>query len=65
MIYEKIFKKRIDALKESSEGGSDATIHIYKIKEDIRNAFSKGKITELHYNLLNERIAELTSKNDI
>lgn len=65
VIYEKIFKKRIDALKESSGGGSNATTHIYKIKEDIRNAYSEGKITELHYNLLNERIAELTSNNDI
>jgi hypothetical protein len=51
-------------LKESSEQGSDTTIHIYRIKEDVRNAFSEGKITELHYNLLNETIAELTSKND-
>ena len=64
VIYEKIYKKRIDTLKESTEGGLDLAIHVDKIKEDIENAYSEGKITELHYNLLNERIAKLTSKND-
>ena len=28
--------------------------------DDISNAYSKGDITELHYNLLNERISNIS-----
>ena len=64
VIYEKINRKRIDKLMESSDSGLDLAIHVDKIKEDIENAYSEGKITELHYNLLNERIAKVTSNDD-
>jgi hypothetical protein len=29
-----------------------------KIKDDITDAYAKGKITEQHYSLLNERISD-------
>ena len=28
------------------------------IKDDIEDAYSKGKISELHYNLLNKKISQ-------
>jgi YVTN family beta-propeller protein len=55
--YQKIFKKRIESLTDPN------TEAINKIKNDIRDAYSDGKITELHYNLLNEQISDmLTNK---
>jgi YVTN family beta-propeller protein len=55
--YQKIFKKRIESLTDPN------TEVISKIKNDIRDAYSDGKITELHYNLLNEQISDmLTNK---
>jgi YVTN family beta-propeller protein len=63
VLYEKLYKKRIDILKESSDGDLNRTIQMDNIKEDIRNTYSEGKISELHYNLLNERITKITSKS--
>ena len=51
--YQKIFKTRIESLIDSN------TEDISKIKNDIRDAYSDGKITELHFNLLNEKISDL------
>jgi len=51
--YQKIFKTRIESLIDSN------TEDISKIKNDIRDAYSDGKITELHFNLLNEKISYL------
>ena len=50
--YQKIFKTRIESLIDSN------TEAISKIKNDIRDAYSDGKITELHFNLLNEKISD-------
>jgi uncharacterized membrane protein len=58
-LYEEIYRKQIDSTKESSD-----TNAIEQIKEGIADTYSKGKIAELHYNLLNERIAKSTSKDD-
>jgi hypothetical protein len=63
VLYEKIFKKRIDEVEKSLDDDLNRTIHVDKIKEDIRNAYSEGKISELHYNLLNERITKVTPKS--
>jgi uncharacterized membrane protein len=51
--YQKIFKTRIESLIDPN------TEAISKIKNDIRDAYSDGKITELHFNLLNEKISDL------
>lgn len=64
VLYEEIYRKQIDSLKESSDSNANHKALIEQIEEDIADAYSKGKIAELHYNLLNERIAKLTSKDD-
>lgn len=51
--YIEIFKKRIETLTDPD------TEALSKIKNDIRDAYSDGKITELHYNLLNEKISDM------
>jgi hypothetical protein len=64
VLYEEIYRKRIDSLNDLSNEDLNREIVMQKIQEDIRDAYSKGKITELHYKLLNEKIAKMTSKND-
>ncbi len=54
--YQEIFKKRIESITERD---TDA---LGKIKRDIKDAYSTGKIIELHYNLLNEQISDLLDK---
>ncbi|MGB7661752.1 MAG: YncE family protein [Nitrososphaeraceae archaeon] len=51
--YQEIFKKRIESITGQN---TDA---LNKIKRDIKDAYSTGKIVELHYNLLNEKISDL------
>ena len=51
--YQEIFKKRIESITERD------TEALSKIKNDIKDAYSNGKIIELHYNLLNEQISDL------
>ena len=33
------------------------------MKDDIDDAYSKAKLNELHYNLLNKKISEYENKN--
>ena len=40
----------------------DAKEKVKELQSDILYAFSKGKITEKHYNILKEKIAEHYSK---
>jgi hypothetical protein len=61
VLYQEIFNKRLDSLKKSPEVDGNLTD---KIKDDITDAYSKGKITELHYNILNERISKMIAKDD-
>jgi hypothetical protein len=51
--YQKIFKKRIESLTDSD------TEAVNKIKNDIEDAYSDRKITELDYNLLNGKISRM------
>jgi YVTN family beta-propeller protein len=60
VLYEEIYKKEID----SSTSAPNFGVLMDKIKDEITDAYSKGKITELHYKLLNERISDMTSKED-
>jgi YVTN family beta-propeller protein len=53
IAYQEIFKKRIESITGPN---TDA---LNKIKRDIKDAYSTGKIVELHYNLLNEKISDL------
>ena len=51
--YQKIFKKRIESVTDRD------TEVVNKIKNDIEDAYSDRKITELDYNLLNGKISRM------
>ncbi len=54
--YQKIFKNGIESLTDPD------TEAISTIKNDIRDAYADGKITEMHYKLLNEKSDRLDKK---
>ena len=62
LLYQELFKKRIHSLNDVSNN-EDMQKQVEKIKDDIDDAYSKAKITELHYNLLNKKISEYENKN--
>ncbi len=51
--YQKIFKKRIESITDPN------TEAVNNIKNDIEDAYSDRKITELDYNLLNGKISRI------
>ena len=51
--YQKIFKKRIESITNPN------TEAFNNIKNDIEDAYSDRKITELDYNLLNGKISRM------
>jgi hypothetical protein len=51
--YQKFFKKRIESLSDPN------TEAVNYIKNDIEDAYSDRKITELDYNLLNGKISRM------
>ncbi|HEX9318041.1 MAG TPA: YncE family protein [Nitrososphaeraceae archaeon] len=53
--YREIFTKEINYLNTISK--NDKVEQLSRIKTDIEDAYAKGKINELHYTLLNERLA--------
>jgi uncharacterized membrane protein len=55
VLYQEIFKKRIESITVPN------TEAFRKIKNDITDAYANGKITELHYNLLNEKISDMSN----
>ncbi len=64
IAYEEIFKGRIDSQGKSSYGIINRGGGLKEIKEEISDAYSKGKITKLHYDLLNEKISKMTQEKD-
>lgn len=57
MLYQEIFMRKIDSL---DEGGKDIDLKLkLKIVRDIKNAYSKGKLTGLHYDMLINKISEI------
>lgn len=49
--------RKIDSL---DEGGKDIDLKLkLKIVRDIKNAYSKGKLTGLHYDMLINKISEI------
>jgi hypothetical protein len=54
--YQKIFKKRIESITDSNMEA------VNNIKNDIEDAYSDRKITELDYNLLNGKISRMLDK---
>jgi hypothetical protein len=56
ILYQEIFVEKVDAMDDNKE--IDLS---YKLKliRDIRDAYSKVKLTELHYNILMNKISEI------
>jgi YVTN family beta-propeller protein len=50
--YQKIFKKRIESITSPNSES------VNNIKNDIEEAYSDGKINELHYNLIMKKISD-------
>ena len=55
ILFQEIFKKRIDSLNNSPE--NDKAKLLDEIKDDISDAYSKERINELHYTLLKEKLS--------
>jgi YVTN family beta-propeller protein len=60
--YQEIFKREIDSVMIVSSD-KDKEKGLNEIRDDIENACAKGKISELHYNLLNKRIESIVNTN--
>jgi uncharacterized membrane protein len=56
VLYEEIYKKKIDAINKYRDDSMRTEI-LNNIKEDITDAYAKGKLTDQHYSLLNAKIS--------
>jgi YVTN family beta-propeller protein len=63
-FYEEIFRKKIDSLNYNSITKKSTQEQITDIKNEVEYAYSKGKINEKHYDLLNKVIANLDSSKE-
>ena len=54
---QEIFRKKIDSIYDDDKE-IDLSLKL-KLVREIKDAFSKGKLTELHYNLLLNKISEM------
>jgi len=55
VLYQEIFKKRIDSLNNLPE--NDKGKLLIELKDDISDAYSKEEISELHYTLLEKKLS--------
>jgi uncharacterized membrane protein len=53
VLYEEIYKKKIESLTGNNING----MSLDKVKDDIIDAYAKGKISEQHYKLLDEKLS--------
>ena len=60
VYYRKIFTNEIDSMKNLSE--NEKIKQLSGIKSSIEDARAEGKISELHYNLLKERLGKYEKK---
>jgi YVTN family beta-propeller protein len=56
VLYDDIYSKRIESLKDKTGGDLSRGAILNKIQGEIIEAYSKGKLSELHYNLLKEKM---------
>ena len=56
VLYQQIYNKKLDSLNHSLSSHEDSNL-LQHIKNDILDSYSKGKINELHYNLLEKRMS--------
>jgi uncharacterized membrane protein len=54
VVYQEIYKKKIDSLNDKDSNG----IILDKVKDTIKDAYAKEKLSEQHYQLLNEKICD-------
>jgi len=57
ILYEEIYKKEIDSLKESSEVDGRAEIKLKRINENVMDAHSKDRINNEHYTDIKNEIS--------
>ncbi len=55
ILYQEIFMKKIDSIDDDK--GINLSLKL-KLVREIKDAFSKGKLTELHYNMLMNKVSE-------
>lgn len=56
ILYQELFMKKIDSMDDGKE--IDLSLKL-KLVRDIKDAYSKGKLNELHYNMLMNKISEM------
>lgn len=56
ILYQEIFTKKIDAIEDTTE--IDLAYKL-RLVRDIKDAYSKGKLIELHFNMLINKISEI------
>jgi hypothetical protein len=59
ILYTRAYKNKIDSQKGKVDGENNK-IELDEIKNDITDAYTEGKISEQHYNLLKEEIANFS-----
>jgi hypothetical protein len=55
ILYQELFRRRIDSSNTLPENDNGKLLD--EIKEDISDAYSKDKISELHYTLLEKKLS--------
>jgi hypothetical protein len=65
ILYDKIFRKRIDDLLNDASKKGTTEKQLDKIKTELEYAYSEGKLNEKHYNLLNKKISDYENSNSI
>ena len=58
VLYEEIFKKRISKKYSKRDSAVNCEGGIERIKEEIGDAYAKGKLIESHYDLLNKMTSD-------
>ena len=56
ILYQEMFRKRIDSLNYLPENNKGTLLA--GIKDDISDAYSKEKISDLHYTLLEKKLSD-------
>jgi hypothetical protein len=64
ILYEEIFRKKIDLLDSNPSNNKATQEQLSQIRNEAENAYSRGKISEKHYDLLNKAISSLESKEE-
>lgn len=57
VLYEEIYKGEIDTIKESSGGADSSEILLERIYNDVKDAYSKDKISNEHYTNMKDAIS--------